>query len=121
MANEMPDMFEDLKVSGGGTANPPPPAAVPLPDDALPLDLYAERAYLTYAMSVVTGRALPHVEDGQKPVQRRILYAMHEMGLKAGAKPVKSARVVGDVIGKFHPHGDQSLSLIHISEPTRPY
>ena len=60
-------------------------------------------------MSVVTGRALPHVEDGQKPVQRRILYAMHEMGLKAGAKPVKSARVVGDVIGKFHPHGDQSV------------
>jgi topoisomerase-4 subunit A len=80
-----------------------------MPDDALPLDLYAERAYLTYAMSVVTGRALPHVEDGQKPVQRRILYAMHEMGLKSGAKPVKSARVVGDVIGKFHPHGDQSV------------
>ncbi|MDR2239525.1 MAG: DNA topoisomerase IV subunit A [Zoogloeaceae bacterium] len=91
---------------------PPMPPASPAPalsGDVLPLDLYAERAYLTYAMSVVTGRALPHVEDGQKPVQRRILYAMHEMGLKAGAKPVKSARVVGDVIGKFHPHGDQSV------------
>ena len=113
MSNETPDLFEDLKVSAGGTALPPPPAPPPsspaLSDDALPLDLYVERAYLTYAMSVVTGRALPHVEDGQKPVQRRILYAMHEMGLRAGAKPVKSARVVGDVIGKFHPHGDQSV------------
>ncbi len=113
MSNETPDLFEDLKVSAGGTALPPPSAPPPsgpaLSDDALPLDLYVERAYLTYAMSVVTGRALPHVEDGQKPVQRRILYAMHEMGLRAGAKPVKSARVVGDVIGKFHPHGDQSV------------
>ncbi|MBX3676427.1 MAG: DNA topoisomerase IV subunit A [Rhodocyclaceae bacterium] len=113
MSNETPDLFEDLKVSAGGTAHQPPSAPPPsgaaLSDDALPLDLYVERAYLTYAMSVVTGRALPHVEDGQKPVQRRILYAMHEMGLRAGAKPVKSARVVGDVIGKFHPHGDQSV------------
>jgi topoisomerase-4 subunit A len=113
MSNGTPDLFDDAKVSHGGTAqlppSAPPPAPNALPDDALPLDLYAERAYLTYAMSVVTGRALPHVEDGQKPVQRRILYAMHEMGLKAGAKPVKSARVVGDVIGKFHPHGDQSV------------
>ncbi len=113
MGDETLDLFQDGKVSPGGTAHlppsAPPPAGLAMPDDALPLDLYAERAYLTYAMSVVTGRALPHVEDGQKPVQRRILYAMHEMGLKAGAKPVKSARVVGDVIGKFHPHGDQSV------------
>ena len=109
MAHETPDLFDDMKVSAGGTAPPPAPPQTAQPDDALPLDLYAERAYLTYAMSVVTGRALPHVEDGQKPVQRRILYAMHEMGLRAGAKPVKSARVVGDVIGKFHPHGDQSV------------
>ncbi|MBM3392805.1 MAG: DNA topoisomerase IV subunit A [Betaproteobacteria bacterium] len=100
MGNETLDLFDSGKVSPGSTA---------MPEDVLSLDLYAERAYLTYAMSVVTGRALPHVEDGQKPVQRRILYAMHEMGLKAGAKPVKSARVVGDVIGKFHPHGDQSV------------
>ncbi|MHB2021486.1 MAG: DNA topoisomerase IV subunit A, partial [Candidatus Xenobia bacterium] len=63
-------------------------------------------AYLEYAVSVVKGRALPEVCDGQKPVQRRILYAMHEMGLGPNTKPVKSARVVGDVIGKFHPHGD---------------
>ena len=58
-------------------------------------------------MSVVRGRALPDVGDGQKPVQRRILFAMQAMGLAAGAKPVKSARVVGDVLGKYHPHGDR--------------
>ena len=72
------------------------------------LGQYAERAYLEYAMSVVKGRALPEVADGQKPVQRRILFAMHEMGLAAGAKPVKSARVVGEILGKYHPHGDFS-------------
>ncbi len=77
--------------------------------DSLPLDLYAERAYLAYAMSVVRSRALPQVEDGLKPVQRRILYAMHDMRLAPGAKHVKSARVVGDVIGKYHPHGDSSV------------
>jgi topoisomerase-4 subunit A len=75
-------------------------------DEALPLAQFAERSYLEYAMSVVTGRALPDVADGQKPVQRRILYAMHELGLYAPARHVKSARVVGDVIGKYHPHGD---------------
>lgn len=78
------------------------------PAEALTLAHYAERAYLDYAVSVVKGRALPEVADGQKPVQRRILFAMHEMGLRADAKPVKSARVVGDVLGKYHPHGDQS-------------
>ena len=80
-------------------------------DDApeqLTLARFASQAYLDYAISVVKGRALPDVCDGQKPVQRRILYAMSEMGLAAGAKPVKSARVVGDVLGKFHPHGDQA-------------
>jgi topoisomerase-4 subunit A len=85
------------------------------PDDAIALAAYAERAYLEYALSVVKGRALPDVCDGQKPVQRRILYAMQRMGLGysgagAGAapKPVKSARVVGDVLGRFHPHSDQA-------------
>src|SRR5690554_1358370 len=77
-------------------------------DDSITLARYAEQAYLDYAVSVVRGRALPEVTDGQKPVQRRILYAMHLMGLAAGAKPVKSARVVGDVLGKYHPHGDQA-------------
>ncbi len=76
------------------------------PADALTLADYAERAYLEYAVSVVKGRALPDVCDGQKPVQRRILFAMNEMGLGPTAKPVKSARVVGDVLGKYHPHGD---------------
>ena len=80
--------------------------------DAITLAHYAERAYLEYALSVVKGRALPDVCDGQKPVQRRILYAMERMGLSfsgaSGAKPVKCARVVGDVLGRFHPHSDQA-------------
>ncbi|PZO16359.1 MAG: DNA topoisomerase IV subunit A [Burkholderiales bacterium] len=85
------------------------------PDDGLNLANYAQRAYLEYALSVVKGRALPDVCDGQKPVQRRILYSMDRMGLSfsgpnnnTAARPVKSARVVGDVLGRFHPHGDQA-------------
>ena len=89
----MPDYISDSPVVG---------------DDYLLLNQYAERAYLEYAMSVVKGRALPDVSDGQKPVQRRILYAMKDMGLIHGAKPVKSARVVGEILGKYHPHGDNS-------------
>ncbi|HYC43786.1 MAG TPA: DNA topoisomerase IV subunit A [Noviherbaspirillum sp.] len=77
--------------------------------ESLTLATFAERAYLDYAISVVKGRALPDVCDGQKPVQRRILYAMHELGLDSAAKPRKSAAVVGDVLGKLHPHGDQSV------------
>jgi topoisomerase-4 subunit A len=77
-------------------------------DESLVLAQYAEQAYLDYAVSVVRGRALPEVSDGQKPVQRRILYAMDAMGLGPTARPVKSARVVGDVLGKYHPHGDQA-------------
>ncbi len=76
--------------------------------ESLTLARFAQRAYLDYAVSVVKARALPDVCDGCKPVQRRILYAMNAMGLTAGSKHVKSARVVGDVIGKFHPHGDQA-------------
>ena len=71
-----------------------------------PLGEYTEKAYLDYSMYVILDRALPQVGDGLKPVQRRIVYAMSELGLSAGAKPKKSARTVGDVIGKFHPHGD---------------
>ncbi|WP_229419626.1 DNA topoisomerase IV subunit A [Pseudoduganella dura] len=77
--------------------------------ESLTLSTFAERAYLDYAISVVKGRALPDVCDGQKPVQRRILYSMNELGLNASAKPRKSATVVGDVLGKLHPHGDQSV------------
>lgn len=77
--------------------------------ESLTLSTFAERAYLDYAISVVKGRALPDVCDGQKPVQRRILYSMNELGLGPTAKPRKSATVVGDVLGKLHPHGDQSV------------
>ncbi len=94
-----------------------PDAAPASPESASQdsLSAYAQRAYLEYALSVVKGRALPDACDGQKPVQRRILYSMSRMGLgfggangNSGAKPVKSARVVGDVLGKYHPHGDSA-------------
>lgn len=77
--------------------------------DGVELATYAEKAYMAYAMSVVMGRALPMVCDGQKPVQRRIMYAMHRMGLTDKSKPVKCARFVGDIIGKYHPHGDSAV------------
>ncbi|MEY2685961.1 MAG: hypothetical protein RL375_159 [Pseudomonadota bacterium] len=103
---------------GNGDDDPPelPPGGDGIDGDALTLAHYAERAYLEYALSVVKGRALPDVCDGAKPVQRRILYSMQRMGLTTtqgaqgpgGARPVKSARVVGDVLGRFHPHGDQA-------------
>jgi topoisomerase-4 subunit A len=73
-----------------------------------PLREYTERAYLDYSMYVILDRALPQIGDGLKPVQRRIIYAMSELGLSATSKPKKSARTVGDVIGKFHPHGDSA-------------
>ncbi len=95
---------------------PPPPVAEVIEH---PLGPYAEQAYLDYAMSVVLDRALPHLADGLKPVQRRIVYAMHELGLHAGAKPKKSARTVGDVIGKYHPHGDQAAyeAMVLMAQP----
>lgn len=74
----------------------------------MPLSVFAERAYLDYSMYVILDRALPHIGDGLKPVQRRIIYAMSELGLKASSKYKKSARTVGDVLGKFHPHGDSA-------------
>lgn len=81
---------------------------MPPESEVLLLRDYAERAYLDYSMYVILDRALPNIGDGLKPVQRRIVYAMSELGLKAGAKFKKSARTVGDVIGKFHPHGDSA-------------
>lgn len=69
----------------------------------------AQQKYLDYAMSVITSRALPDVRDGLKPVQRRILYAMHVLGIKSNSAFKKSARIVGDTIGKYHPHGDISV------------
>ena len=74
-------------------------------------------SYMDYAMSVIVSRALPDVRDGLKPVQRRILYAMHGLGMSPGSAHKKSARLVGEVLGKYHPHGDgpvYELSLIHI-------
>src|SRR5258706_2032544 len=102
MDDNTPDLFTEAVPAG----------------DFLTLGNYAERAYLDYAVSVVKGRALPDVCDGQKPVQRRILYAMNEMGLADNPKPVKSARVVGDVLGKYHPHGDQSAydALVRLAQ-----
>jgi topoisomerase-4 subunit A len=73
-----------------------------------PIQDFTEQAYLDYSMYVILDRALPHIGDGLKPVQRRIIYAMSELGLKAGSKFKKSARTIGDVIGKFHPHGDSA-------------
>jgi len=79
----------------------------------------ASRDYLEYAIAVVKGRALPDARDGQKPVQRRVLYTMRELGLTPNAKPVKSARVVGDVLGKYHPHGDASAydAMVRVAQP----
>ena len=84
-----------------------------------PLAEEAQRRYLHYALSVITSRALPDVRDGLKPVQRRILYAMRALGLRPDAKYVKSARVVGDVLGKFHPHGDSSVyeAMVRLAQP----
>ncbi len=98
-----PDLFASAAVEDG---------------EALALADFARQAYLDYAISVVKGRALPDVCDGLKPVQRRILYSMDRMGLAAGARPVKSARVVGDVLGKFHPHGDQAAydALVRLAQ-----
>ncbi len=76
--------------------------------ESRPVSEYAEKAYLDYSMYVILDRALPHISDGLKPVQRRIIYAMSELGLRSTAKHKKSARTVGDVIGKFHPHGDSA-------------
>lgn len=87
--------------------------------EQLPLHEFTEKAYLEYAMYVVLDRALPHIGDGLKPVQRRIIYAMSDLGLSAGAKYKKSARTVGDVLGKFHPHGDSACyeAMVLMAQP----
>lgn len=103
---------------GGGSAGsstPPPP---PVPDTSLADE--AQRRYLNYALSVITSRALPDVRDGLKPVQRRILYAMqNDLHLGPDSKPKKSARVVGDVMGKYHPHGDVAIydAMVRLAQP----
>src|SRR5437667_8929742 len=93
----------------------------PFAKETLPISLEEEmrRSYLDYAMSVIVGRALPDVRDGLKPVHRRVLYAMHEAGLQPNRPTRKSARVVGDVMGNYHPHGDQSIydALVRLAQP----
>ncbi|HMB52060.1 MAG TPA: DNA topoisomerase IV subunit A [Thermoanaerobaculia bacterium] len=87
--------------------------------ETLSIAAFTDKAYLDYSMYVILDRALPHVADGLKPVQRRIVYAMSELGLSAGAKFKKSARTVGDVIGKYHPHGDSAAyeAMVHMAQP----
>ena len=96
-----------------------PPFALNDGIEEMPLAQFSRKAYLDYAMYVIMDRALPHVGDGLKPVQRRIVYAMSELGLKATAKYKKSARTVGDVLGKFHPHGDTACyeAMVHMAQP----
>src|SRR5437899_9235233 len=98
----------------------PPPPPPPVPEvERTPVGIFARKAYLDYSMYVILDRALPHIGDGLKPVQRRIVYAMSELGLSATAKFKKSARTVGDVIGKFHPHGDSACyeAMVLLAQP----
>ena len=87
--------------------------------ERLPLKTYTEKAYLDYSRYVILDRALPHLGDGLKPVQRRIIYAMSELGLSTGAKYKKAARTIGDVIGKFHPHGEVACyeAMVLMAQP----
>jgi len=89
------------------------------PIERIPVQDYTEKAYLDYSMYVILDRALPNLGDGLKPVQRRIVYAMSELGLKSSAKFKKSARTIGDVLGKFHPHGDMACyeALVLMAQP----
>jgi len=107
-----PSLF-DLPES---TSPPPPPSGGP---EAIPLHEAAQSRYLNYALSVITSRALPDVRDGLKPVQRRILYTMWQQNLTADAKHRKCAKVVGDVMGSYHPHGDAALyeTLVRMAQP----
>jgi len=120
------DFVEEAGPADAGPAVPPPPARPPASgggstggDDSVPLHDAARSRYLNYALSVITARALPDVRDGLKPVQRRILFSMWQQGLRADAKHRKSATVVGNVLGNFHPHGDASVydALVRMAQP----
>src|SRR5437764_13594814 len=96
------------------------PAVPPPPDiEHTPVAAFAQKAYLDYSMYVILDRALPNIADGLKPVQRRIIYAMSELGLSATAKYKKSASTVGDVLGKYHPHGDTACyeAMVLMAQP----
>jgi topoisomerase-4 subunit A len=113
--SQLPRKSKSGSRSGAGSPRPPTIADV----ERLPVATFAEKAYLDYSMYVILDRALPHVADGLKPVQRRIVYAMSELGLSANAKFKKSARTVGDVLGKFHPHGDSACyeAMVLMAQP----
>ena len=105
----------------GNVAGPPPGGSGPGGSDGSRVALHeaAQARYLNYALSVITSRALPDVRDGLKPVQRRILYTMWQQNLTADAKHRKCAKVVGDVMGSFHPHGDAAIyeTLVRMAQP----
>ena len=117
---EMPKPPQSPAGGGGGDGRLPPHFAPMAGEfgDALPIGRYASLQYLQYAIATVKDRALPRVGDGQKPVQGRILYSMWDNGIRAGTKRTKSAAVVGNVLGKFHPHGDQSVydALVRLAQ-----
>ena len=110
MADQPPDNPTQLPLGNGAP-----------PDNLIPIDIEVEmkKSYLDYAMSVIIGRALPDVRDGLKPVQRRILYGMYEAGLRSNRGYRKSAKIVGEVMGNYHPHGDQSIydTLVRMAQP----
>ena len=110
MADQPPDTPTQLPLGNGAP-----------PDNLIPIDIEVEmkKSYLDYAMSVIIGRALPDVRDGLKPVQRRILYGMYEAGLRSNRGYRKSAKIVGEVMGNYHPHGDQSIydTLVRMAQP----
>ena len=87
--------------------------------EQVPISTFTEKSYMDYSMYVVLDRALPFIGDGLKPVQRRIIFAMSGLGLSASSKPKKSARTIGDVIGKFHPHGDSASyeAMVNMAQP----
>src|SRR5215218_6687618 len=104
------------------TKAPPPPPQPPSSGGnqvGITIEDEMRRSYLDYSMSVIIGRALPDVRDGLKPVHRRVLYAMHELGNTHNRAYKKSARVVGDVIGKYHPHGDSAVyeTIVRLAQP----
>src|SRR5881227_1020350 len=111
------DLMATRKSKEQTSFTPPPPTGADVEQQAV-AD-FARKAYLDYSMYVILDRALPHLADGLKPVQRRIVYAMSELGLSATAKYKKSARTVGDVLGKYHPHGDTACyeAMVLMAQP----